>query len=93
MTLKCVVKILFMLAGNIQPNPGPFDIKCLLTPADFLNRLGLGFVHLNVQSLVPKIWAQTTDTDFIALTETCLRKSVSDNEITVSGYNVFRANR
>lgn len=42
--------------GNVQPNPGPTtSITCLVTPSDLKSRTGLGFTHLNVRSLVPKM--------------------------------------
>lgn len=96
--LRCVIMLLLMLAGNINANPGPSDMKCLPTPNDFLSRSGLGFLHINVQSLVPKmdmirVWAHTTDADFMIFSETWLKKSVPDHIISVSGYNVFRADR
>ncbi len=34
-----------------------------------------------------RIWAHSTDTDVIVLSETWLSKSVSDKEINISGYN------
>ncbi len=66
------------MSGNVQPNPGPIGF---ITPADFKERSGLGFFHFNVRSLVPKmcmlrIWAHSTDTDVIVLSETWLSKSV-----------------
>lgn len=37
-----------------------------------------------------RIWAHSTDADVIVLSETWLSKSVSDNNINISGYNAFR---
>jgi len=45
------------MSGNVQPNPGPVtDMISLQTPADFLKRSGIGFVHINVKSLLPKMY-------------------------------------
>ena len=42
------------MAVNVNPNPD-LDLNCLFTPLKFSNRTSLGFVHLNVCSLVPKL--------------------------------------
>ena len=86
------------MSGNVQPNPGPDTPISFNTPAVFKERSGLGFFHLNVRSLVPKmdmlrIWAHSTDADVFVLSETWLSKSVSDKVINISGYNVFRSDR
>lgn len=59
------------MAGNINPNPGPVG-NCLSTPLEFSDRSGLGVLHLNVRSLMPKvdhvkIWAKMTKTDILVL--------------------------
>lgn len=77
--LKCLIALLLLMSGNVQPNPGPDTPIGFNTPADFKERSGLGFFHLNVRSLVPKmdmlrIWAHSTDTDVIVLSETWLSK-------------------
>lgn len=69
------------MSGNVQPNPGPVtDIISLQTPADFLKRSGIGFVHINVRSLLPKtdmvrIWTKSTNVDIMVLSETWLGRS------------------
>ena len=62
--LRCMILLLLMLSGNVETNPGP-GLDCAQTPADFSSRSGLGIIHLNVRSLLPKIdfvriWAQTS---------------------------------
>jgi len=48
---------MLLMSGNVQPNPGPVtDMISLQTPADFLKRSGIGFVHINVKSLLPKMY-------------------------------------
>ena len=94
---KCMIVLLLLLSGNIELNPGP-DINCLRTPCDFKSRSGLGVVHLHVRSLLPKldlvkIWASSTDTDVLVLSETWLKKSITDKDIAIKGYNVFRCDR
>ncbi len=66
-----MIMLLLMLSGNVQPNPQPItSVKYLPAPSDFKSRTGLGFMHLNARSLVPKldmikIWVNTTNADII----------------------------
>lgn len=69
--------MLWLLMSGINPNPGPAEN--IATPLEFSNRLGLGIVHLNVRSLLPKldqvqIWAKTTKADILVISETWLKK-------------------
>ena len=79
---RCLVFLLLLLSGNVQPNPGPPSSSSqIATPADFKSRSGLGFVHLNVRSLLSKLdfvrlWASSTDADVIVLSETWLNKYI-----------------
>ena len=68
------------------------------TPLDFLNRRGLGLIHINVRSLIPKldsirIWVQQTYPDILILTESWLSGKIKDHLITLDGYNTFRVDR
>lgn len=65
---------------------------------DFCKQRGLHFVHLNTRSLIPKLSelrliAFKTKAAVIALTETWLDSSVSDSEISIEGYSVYRHDR
>lgn len=90
-----MILLLLMLSGNVQPNPGPAtSMQRLPTQSEFKSRTGLGFIHLNVRSLVPKtdmikIWVNTTDADIMVLSETWLKKSVTDDLIFINGYKVY----
>lgn len=91
------ILLLLLLSGNVQPNPGP-DPVCLNTPSDFKARSGLGIAHINIRSLLPKldfvkIWVKSSDPDILVLSETWLNNSVSDKDIAVKGYSVFRCDR
>lgn len=87
------------MSGNILPNPGPLtSLKCLPTPSDFKNRTGLGLIHLNVRSLLPKvdmikIWINSTNADIMVLSETWLKKSIADDVISIDGYKLYRTDR
>ena len=88
-----MIVLLLLLSGNIELNPGS-DINCLSTPCDFKSRSGLGVVHLNVRSLLPKldlvkIWARSTDTDVLVLSETWLKKSITDKDIAIKRLQCF----
>ncbi|XP_023185555.1 uncharacterized protein LOC111607635 [Xiphophorus maculatus] len=94
---KRLILLLLLLSGNVQPNPGPifnnFD-----TPEEFKTRSGLGILHINSCSLLPKIdlvkiWIETTNTDILVLTETWLNKSITNKDISLEGYNVFCCDR
>lgn len=94
---KCFIVILLLLSGNVHPNPGP-DLNCLSTPDDFKARSGLGIIHINVRSLLPKmdhmkIWAKSSDSYVLVLSETWLKKSITDKDIAIKGYNVFCGDR
>ncbi len=91
------VFLLLLISGNIHPNPGP-DLVQLQTPDEFKNSDGLRFFHLNVRSLINKIdlirvWAESTNSDIIVLSETWLNKSSSNSMIHIVGYNVYRSDR
>lgn len=51
---RCLIMLMLLMAGNINPNPGPVE-NCLSTPLEFSDRSGLGVLHLNVRSLMPKL--------------------------------------
>lgn len=97
--LRCMVLLLLLLSGNVQPNPGPtMPIYCFPNPSDYKSRTGLGFVHMNVRSLVPKMdmvrkWANTTNADILVLSETWFNKSITDYLIFIDGYKVYRTDK
>ena len=69
-------------------------------PHSFKSRNGLGVLHLNIRSLLKperldhlKILIHQADPDILVLTETWLKKSTSDSEISLSGFNLFRQDR
>lgn len=44
---NCLSVLLLFMSGNVQPNPGHDTHANFTTPADFKERSGLGFLHLN----------------------------------------------
>ena len=65
---------------------------------NFKARKGLGIVHINARSLLPKMdilrfWVSNADPDIIVVSESWLNSNVSDSDVNVFGYSVFRADR
>ena len=89
------LKYIQLLAGDLELNPRPNQVNTLWDP---FNNKGLHFVHLNINSLLPKIdelrtIARDTKAAIIALTESKLDATIFDSEISISGYNVLRKDR
>lgn len=97
---RSFIILMLLISGNVSPNPGPFN-DCGPTfkvPVDFRSRSGLGFIHMNVRSLLPKldmvrIWVLNTSPDVLVISETWLNRTVSDKTIGIDGYTVYRADR
>lgn len=99
---RMLILLLLLISGNVNMNPGPdLNSESLLhlgTPTDFANRKGLGFLHINTRSLLPKLdsfrtWFMVANPDVVVVSETWLKPSVSDNVIRIDGYNVYRTDR
>ncbi|KAF3838781.1 hypothetical protein F7725_010549 [Dissostichus mawsoni] len=56
---RLLILLLLLLSGNVNINPGPecfsASLHHLPTPNEFSCRQGLGFLHVNARSLVPKL--------------------------------------
>ncbi len=54
---RSFIILMLLLSGNVLPNPGPYNDAALTfkVPADLISRSGLGFIHMNVRSLLPKM--------------------------------------
>ena len=92
-------KHLLLLSGDINLNPGPPPEQPQQNDMwlPFTKR-GLHFVHININSLLPKIdeirsFAQQTNVSVIGITETKLDNSVLDAEIKIDGYDLMRWDR
>ena len=62
------------------------------------NKKGLHFLHLNVNSLLPKIdevkyIAKRTNATIIGISESKLDKTVLDGELKIDGYDLIRSDR
>ncbi|XP_019222699.1 uncharacterized protein LOC109204916 [Oreochromis niloticus] len=94
---RLLIVLLLFLSGNVQPNPGP-ELQYSQTPSDFKIMSGVKYIHLNVRSLLlkmdmVKIWVKSTDADVVIISETWLTKSITNEDINIYGYNVYRTDR
>ena len=88
------LQVLLLLSGDIHPNPGP-QLDNLWTPFE---KSGLHFVHININSLLPKIdeirsIAYNTNAAIIGITESKLDESVTNSEIDIDNYVLIRNDR
>ena len=82
-----------LLAGDINPQPGPGNVSDV--PTLSFNARGLSVVHLNFRSLLGKmdqlrLLCQRNGADIITLSETWLNKGIDDGEIELPGYSIIR---
>ena len=82
---------------DVEVNPGPVCPQAL-SFADFCNYKSLGFMHVNIRSLVPKFalftaLAHSANPDVRAVSESRLRKAIKNSEISIANYNTFRQDR
>lgn len=101
----CRILILFLLSssGDIESNPGPsvntaVPILNGFSYADFCNRKNFGFMHINIRSLLPKLdlftaLAHASNPDILAVSESWLRKSTIDSDVSIPNYNIYRQDR
>ena len=101
-----IILSLLLLCNDIEKNPGPSsespseisftssDTSTL--PSDINTKNKFSVVHYNVQSLVNKIGILETELsnfDVICITESWLHDAISDDEIKMEEYTVFRRDR
>ena len=90
-------RLLLLLSGDINPNPGPHDPKFGKEWETF-KKGGLHFIHVNINSLIPKIdelrsIAKNTNAAVIGITESKLDETVHNSEITIENYVLIRKDR
>ena len=81
----------------MEANPG---LACpqALSFVDFCNRKCLGFLHVNIRSLLPKFvlltaLAHSANPDVLAVSESWRRKATKNSEISIPSYNIFHQDR
>ena len=92
--------LLLLLSGDISLNPGPPHNNQLQPQSEWsiFNARGLHFIHLNVNSLLPKIdelinIAKLSNAAVIGISESKLDDSVLSCEIHIDNYNKLRCDR
>ena len=95
-----LLKFLLLLSGDISLlNPGPnHGQTTVYDDWKLFNKRGLHFLHININSLLPKIdeiryITKKSNAAVIGITESKLDKSVLDSEININGYEVLRCDR
>ena len=93
-------RLLLLLSGDISLNPGPFHNLQPLYQNDWniFKHKGLHSLHLNINSLLPKIdelrhIARLTNAAVIRISESKLDDSVSKSEIQIDEYDLLRCDR
>ena len=92
------LKLILLLSGDISLNPGPIQNDHLTENWKTFRNRGLHFIHLNINSLLPKIdklreIVKISNPTVIGITETKLDSSISHSEISIDGYCVIRRDR
>ena len=97
------VPLSYSSSGYVGVNLGPAVPSSTPTPqvlsfADFCNRKSLGFMHVNIRSLLPKFVlftaiAHSANLDVLAVSESWLRKTTKNPETSIPNYNIFRQDR
>ena len=98
--LNSYFHLLILLSGDISLNPGSnhqHKLQCLNEWNIFKSR-GLHFIHLNINSLLPKIEevriiAKSTNAAIIRISESKLDESVLEPEIQTDDYKILRCDR
>ena len=90
-------QLLLLLSGDINPNPGPRDSDSNKMWEPFVKK-GLHFIHVNINSLLPKIdelrsIAQKSNAAVIGITESKLDESVLNSELHIDNYTLIRCDR
>ena len=93
--------LLILLSGNISLNPGPthqHKVQCLNEWNIFKSRGFLHFIHLNINSVLPKIQelriiAKSTNAAIIGISESKLDEFVLEPEIEIDDYKILVCDR
>ena len=90
--------MLLLLSGDISLNPGRTPNSVSQSFWKPFENKGLHFLHLNINSILPKLDEQktiagNTKAEIIGITESKLENSISDSEVEILGYCILRCDR
>ena len=95
-----LILLLLCYSGDVEVDPGPAvpsstSIPQALSFVDFCNRKSLSFMHVNIRSLHPKfvIFTALANLDVLAMSESWLRKTTKNPEISIPNFKIFRQER
>ena len=91
-------KFIILLSGDVNLNPGPQNNAQQQNLWDNFSKRGLHLIHLNINSLLPKIEelrsiAKSTNAAVIGISESKLDKTIFNAEISIEGYDIIRKDR
>ena len=93
-------QFLLLLLGDVSLNPGPVQISLAgnVNIWEPFSKKGLHFLHININSLLPKIdelkrIANKTKAAIIGITESKLDHTVPDLKVNLSGYDILQCDR
>ena len=90
---------------DIPPPPYTCTVNQNITtfisdPQEFRNRKGVGFLHLNIRSLLSRhkldhinIFVNKANPDILVISETWLHKGIDAQTVYIQGYNIYRSDR
>ena len=100
---RTLILLLLCSSGDVEVNPGPAVPSSTPTPqvlsfVDFCNCKSLGFIHVNIKSLLLKLFlltalAHSANQDVLVVSESWLRKTTKNLEISIANYNTFHQDR
>ena len=96
--------ILILLSGDVEVNPGPDSVESSTDSSNILSSASLhslsnhlSILHLNIQSLLPKIdliQCETIAHDILIFTESWLKPTINDGSIHIENFlPPFRTDR
>ena len=91
------LKLILLCSGDISLNPGPIQNNHLKENWEIFRKRGLHFIHLNINSLMPKInelrkIVKISNPTVIGITETELDNLIGDSETSIYRYCAIRCN-
>ena len=87
---RTLILLLLCSSGDVEVNPGPVCPQVL----SFVEPKSLGFIHVNIRSLLPKFvlltaLAHSANPDVLSMSESWFRKATKNPEISIPNYNIF----